>query len=130
MSVNVIRLNLELTAASLDVGVGIVSNVYSTERPSTFIQRPNELVCLTWTSYTPTAAQVSQATAIVLAHDGSASADLPMLRQQAVALLPTSDSTYRIVRSVVCTTVDEINLLREWITSFKAAVAAATSLAE
>jgi hypothetical protein len=32
-------------------------------------------------------------------------------------------------RAIVLVAIDEINLLREWITSFKAAVAAATSLA-
>lgn len=39
------------------------------------------------------------------------------------------DATARLVRAGDKLTVDEINLVREWIVSFKAAVAAATSLA-
>jgi len=43
----------------------------------------------------------------------------------------TSGTDYRdkVARAIVQEAVDEINLLREWIMSFKAAVAAATSLA-
>jgi hypothetical protein len=52
------------------------------------------------------------------------------LKAKAVAAFSsaTEDSAQRD-RAIVLTLVDEINLLRQWITSFKAAVAASSSLA-
>ncbi len=42
----------------------------------------------------------------------------------------TPEPMARLARAVSLVTLDEINLLRQWITSFKAAVAAASSLAD
>lgn len=46
------------------------------------------------------------------------------------ALQGVVDQSARIDRGIALATMDEINSLRQWITSFKAAVAAATTLAD
>lgn len=48
----------------------------------------------------------------------------------AVAEATASIGTGQITRALVLVTKDEINLLRQWVTDFKAAVAASTSLAD
>ncbi len=50
-------------------------------------------------------------------------------RANAAAEVTANDQTARLFRSVAKVLVDEINALRDWITAFKATVAAATSLA-
>lgn len=51
-------------------------------------------------------------------------------RTDAVAFINSPDGLGKILRAVVILTVDELNILRQWVMSFKAAVAAATSLAD
>lgn len=54
---------------------------------------------------------------------------LTKIRTEAAELLAATDRTARALRAVALTALDEINALRDWITQFKAATAAATSLA-
>jgi hypothetical protein len=59
------------------------------------------------------------------------SVQLPLERAAAKALLasdPTPD--FKLDRAIILATVDELNALRQWITSFKAAMAAATTFAD
>ena len=57
--------------------------------------------------------------------------DQAPLRTEAVGLLNTSiTGNAKLTRAVVLITMDEINNLRQWVMSFKAAVAAATTLAD
>lgn len=48
----------------------------------------------------------------------------------AKALYDAQDAAYRQVRAIVKLTVDELNILRGWLTSFKAEVAAAANLTD
>lgn len=68
-----------------------------------------------------TAAQVSAAQAVL----DTAPASTPELTAQSVI-----DSLPIVEKAILLTILDELNLLREWDMSFKAAVAAATSLAD
>lgn len=55
---------------------------------------------------------------------------LEALRAKAAALLASEQAEdARLMRAVVLTVLDEVNLLRAWVTAFKAAVAASTNLA-
>lgn len=51
-------------------------------------------------------------------------------RQQAAALAASGDAPGRLARASLLATRDELNVLRAWLTDLKAAVAAATSLAD
>lgn len=51
-------------------------------------------------------------------------------QNQAIAFMTVLGNQARAYRAVAAIMVDEINALRDWITGFKAAVAAATSLAD
>lgn len=63
------------------------------------------------------------------AQDASeAAANIAQAKQAAKNLYDATDSNSRLIRAGDKLVVDEINLLREWITAFKAAVAASTSL--
>lgn len=56
---------------------------------------------------------------------------LAALRARAVALLASEQAEdARLMRGVLLTVLDEVNALRQWLTDFKAATAAATSLAD
>jgi hypothetical protein len=74
------------------------------------------------------------ATALVLGFDFSQSAhDLWLAaraREEDAAGLDAPTGAPRVLRAVVALTVDELNDLRSWVTAFKAATAAATSLAD
>ncbi len=61
---------------------------------------------------------------------GRAVADRDALRAAAVTLATAQDRTAQLIRAELMLTMDELNLLRQWVTSFKAAVAAATTLAD
>jgi hypothetical protein len=56
---------------------------------------------------------------------------LEHLRAQAKRLLDENASEqFKLTRAVVLVAMDEVNLLRQWVTDFKAQVALATSLAD
>lgn len=57
-------------------------------------------------------------------------ARLAKVRAAAKALYDSQGESERALRAVAKLAVDEINALRAWVTSFKAAVAAATNLAD
>lgn len=80
-----------------------------------------------------TQAQKDTAAAILAAFDWSDAAQnawlLQLERDEAVAIFDGTDGAARVSRAMTYIMVDEINSLRGWITSFKAAVAAATNLA-
>lgn len=56
---------------------------------------------------------------------------LEALRTRAAARLSQQEAeTEMLIRAVVLTTLDEVNVLRSWLASFKTEVAAASSLAD
>jgi hypothetical protein len=62
---------------------------------------------------------------------GLAATLLAALRAEAKALLDEARAAqYKLTRAVVLVSLDEVNLLRQWITDFKAEVALASSLAD
>lgn len=91
----------------------------------------------TWTfdpDPSATAQQVAAAQAVI---DSFADTDAAQAAWEASAAKAAAsdgyDGTgaeYRLVRAVAKLAVDEINALRQWVTAFKAAVAAASSLAD
>lgn len=81
-----------------------------------------------------TAAQRTQGASILAAFDWSAAAEAARQvirnRAEGAAAFLASTAIGQVLRAEVLVLVDEINLLRQWITSFKAAVAASSSLAD
>ncbi len=76
----------------------------------------------------------ASAQATINAFDGSQAAQdawnaIPQDRKDAVLLINLTNPQARAYRAIAALAIDEINTLREWIVSFQAAVAAATSLA-
>lgn len=66
---------------------------------------------------------------VVTAHTPNPTNSQTRQRDRAKALLDAVASEQAaLLRAVVLVTLDEINALRQWVTSFKAAVAASTSL--
>lgn len=61
--------------------------------------------------------------------DGVAAAALTALRSQAKQLFQAMEQSARRDRAVALVTLDEVNLLRDWVTQFAAAVAGATTYA-
>ncbi len=97
-----------------------ISGVVSPWNPATVTVQPSNLQ--------------SSAQATINAFDGSQSAQdawnaLPQDQKDAVLLINLNSSNARAYRAIAALAIDEINTLREWIVSFQAAVAAATSLA-
>lgn len=113
-----IRLNGDIRAAG--VAVDGTSGVVSPYNPATVRVTPANLQ--------------SQAQPIINAFDGSQSAQdaWQALQDQdeAIVFMTALGENARAYRAVAAIMVDEINSLRQWITSFKAAVAAATTLAD
>ena len=83
----------------------------------------------TWATQT----QRDQGAALLAAFDWSDAAEqayqVALSRPLAVSRLNLTDAQFMLLRGVVSVLVDEVNALRDWVTSFKAATAAATSLA-
>jgi hypothetical protein len=82
-----------------------------------------------------TAAQITAAQNNINAFDWSDPADASWknLQDRSSAINIYSTLTHdqaKLYRAVMLVAVDELNILRQWLTSFKAAVAAATSLAD
>ncbi len=77
----------------------------------------------------------ASAQATINAFDGSQSAydtwvaTVTTAQKDAVSFMLRLDANSKAYRAVAALAIDEINTLREWIVSFQAAVAAATSLA-
>ncbi len=97
-----------------------ISGVVSPYNPATVVIYPSSL-------------QVA-AQATINAFDGSQAAQdawnlIPQEQKVAVRLINLTDAEARAYRAIAALTIDELNALREWIVSFQAAVAAATSLA-
>ncbi len=112
------RLYSELQNAA--VSVDGISGVVTPWNPATVTVQPSNL---------QTSAQ-----ATINAFDGSQSAQdawnaLPQDQKDAVTLINLNGANARAYRAIAALAIDEINTLREWIVSFQAAVAAATSLA-
>lgn len=78
--------------------------------------------------------QIATGAAVLAAFDWSDAAqaafDAAVDRVRANLLLDAREAAYTLLRGVVSVTVDEVNALRQWVTSFKAAVAASSSLAD
>jgi hypothetical protein len=81
-----------------------------------------------------TAAQQASGDSLVMALDlspaGLALADTTRLRELAKTLFDATDERGKRDRAIALTAIDAINTLRGWLTSFKAAVAAAATLAD
>ncbi len=76
----------------------------------------------------------ASAQATINAFDGSQAAQdawnaIPQDRKDAVLLINLTNPQARAYRAIAALAIDEINTLREWIVAFKAATAAASSLA-
>ncbi len=112
------RLYSDLQNAAITVDG--ISGVVSPYNPATVVIFPSNLQ--------------SSAQATINAFDGSQSAQdawnlIPQDQKAAVRLITLLFAEPRAYRAIASLTLDEINTLREWIVSFQAAVAAATSLA-
>lgn len=86
-----------------------------------------------WADFTAplTAPQQATLAATVAAHVPGVNNVINRLRGAAVAYFQDqADRQQLLSRAIVLVTVDEVNALRDWITSFKVAVAAASSLAD
>lgn len=68
--------------------------------------------------------------AVPLSPTDQASFDTAQERTQATALVGDPQAQLKVLRALMLTAMDEINILREWLTSFKTQVAAASSLAD
>ncbi len=91
--------------------------------------------------YNPATVQVSpsnlqsQAQPLINAFDGSQAAQDSWSQRvldyqfHTLPYMSAADPDARAYRAIAAVAIDEINILREWIVSFQAAVAAATSLA-
>jgi hypothetical protein len=81
-----------------------------------------------------TAGQMATGDALLAGFDGSdvaqAARDTAARRTAAIALAAAPDVGAQLLRAELLVTMDELNALRQWITSFKAATAAATTLAD
>ncbi len=112
------RLYSELQNAALVVDG--ISGVVTPYNPSTVVIYPSTLQA---------AAQPT-----INAFDGSQAAQdawnaIPQAQKDAILLINLLESYPRAYRAVAALTVDELNTIRQWIVAFKAATAAATSLA-
>ncbi len=112
------RLYSELQNAAISVDG--ISGVVSPYNPATVAILPSNLQ--------------ASAQATINAFDGSQAAQdawnaIPQDRKDAILLINLTNPQARAYRAIAALAIDEINTLREWIVSFQAAVAAATSLA-
>ena len=112
------RLDSDIRAAN--IAIDGISGVVSPYNPTTVIVSPANLQ--------------AAAQPIINAFDGSQQAQdawrIGQSENQAVSFMTALGTEARAYRAVAAIMVDEINSLRDWITIFKAAVAAATSLAD
>ena len=112
------KLFSELQNAAL--AIDGISGVVSPWNPATVSVQPSNL---------QTSAQ-----SIINAFDGSQAAydtwaTIPFEQKQAVAAMVRFETEARSYRAIAALAIDEINALRQWITSFKAATAASTTFA-
>lgn len=112
------RLDSDIRAASIAIaGISGVTSPYS---PATVRVSPVDLQ--------------SAAQPIINAFDGSQAAQdawvAAQSQTQAIAFMTALNNQARAYRAVAAIMVDEINSLRDWITTFKVATDAATSLAD
>ena len=112
------RLDSDIRAAS--IAIDGISGVVSPYNSATVRVSPNNLQ--------------ASAQPIIDAFDGSQAAQdawqAGQNQDRAITFMTILDSDARAYRAVAAIMVDEINSLRDWITDFKAAVAAASSLAD
>lgn len=113
-----IRLDSDIRAAS--IAIDGISGVVSPYDPATVRVSPSNLQ--------------STAQPIINAFDGSQTAQDAWVaaqnQTQAIAFMTALNNQARAYRAVAAIMVDEINALRDWVTAFKVATAAATSLAD
>ncbi len=113
------KLFSELENAAL--AIDGISGVVSPWNPATVTVQPSNLQ--------------ASAQATINAFDGSQSAydtwvaTVTAAQKQAVTFMQLQDADSKAFRAIAALAIDEINTLREWIVAFKAATAAATSLA-
>ncbi len=113
------KLYSELQNAAL--AIDGISGVISPWNPATVSVQPSNLQ--------------ASAQATINAFDGSQSAydiwvaTVTTAQKEAVTFMQRQDANAKAYRAIAALALDQINTLREWIVSFQAAVAAATSLA-
>ncbi len=113
------KLFSELQNAAL--AIDGISGVVSPWNPVTVTVQPSNLQ--------------ASAQATINAFDGSQSAydtwvaNVTAAQKQAVTFMQRLEAESKAYRAIAALAVDEINTLRQWIVAFKAATAAATSLA-
>ncbi len=113
------KLFSELQNAAL--AIDGISGVVSPWNPATVTVQPSNLQ--------------ASAQATINAFDGSQGAydtwvaTVTPAQKEAVTFMQRQDANAKALRAVAALAVDEVNTLREWIVSFQAAVAAASSLA-
>ncbi len=113
------KLFSELQNAAL--AIDGISGVVSPWNPATVTVQPSNLQ--------------ASAQSVINAFDGSQGAydtwvaTISSAQKEAVTFINKVDANAKAFRAIAALAIDEINTLREWIVSFQAAVAAATSLA-
>ncbi len=117
-----IELTDRLYGSLQNAGISVdgISGCVSPYNPATIVVYPSNLQ--------------AAAQSTINTFDGSQAAQdawnaLPVAQKQAVLLINLLDANARAYRAIAALAIDEINTLREWIVSFQAAVAAASSLA-
>ena len=79
---------------------------------------------------TYSAAQQQTITSTLAAFDWSDTANTTYVTSAGQGMIDGGDPMFQLVRAVALADIDGQNILRDWLTSFVAAVAAATSLAD
>lgn len=114
-----LTLRLDSTIRAIPIAIDGISGVVSPYDPTTVIVSPSTLQ--------------EQCQPTINAFDGSQQAQdaWTALQKQnaAIEFMTDLDEYSRSYRAVAAVLVSEINILREWIVSFQAAVASATTLA-
>lgn len=81
-----------------------------------------------------TPAQIAAAQLVLETFDSSEAAEDARenlrLRSRAVNIVNGKDAHHRLVRATAAVLIDELNLIRQWLVSFKAQVALASNLAD
>jgi hypothetical protein len=110
---------LDNTIRGIPLAIDGISGVVSPYNPATVRVSPGNLQ--------------SQAQPIIDGFDGSQNAQdewkLAQEQSGAITFMSNFDRNSMSYRAAISVAIDEINVLRDWITAFKAAVAAATNLA-
>lgn len=73
---------------------------------------------------------ISDVDDVILAHVPNVVSKITKIRSQARRVTSLLSSEYVVDRAITLTTIDEVNILRAWVTALKAEIVAASTLAD